>query len=483
MTITGTTTKNISLGIIGRPNVWATFTDIDTDTIWGLTGKYIYNNSGSLDINETSLNATIDARDQDTTYSNSTGLLLSGTTFSLNTPYVSTLFVNRTDWTTHDSYPAACNSTSFIRGLGDTSTCATDQDTTYSNSTGLNLTNNIFSILSTYRLPQGCVTGEVAKYNTTSSIWECKADDTGGVGSFDLNITNGTTNSSVTDSQVMRILAGSGISVSLTGQNFTITNTGGAAAGNPFNQNLNTTDNVTFNKLTLIESPLVIEDFPLADATPEYWNPVFLEFQTTIATAFDPLSGTAISSGTILAGTGDMIHPGITILRDSATANGGYRIMSDITAFRINGTERARFIFQDRSAAKTTITIRMGFLDTTTVTAPVDGCYLQILNNVLSGICRNNNAQTSTAVNFSNSDNVWYDGRIEVNPTATNVTFSLYNNTQVLLWNQTVTSNIPIASGRETGFGVIATESTTDAAADMLWMDFMNFKMKRRLGR
>jgi len=40
-----------------------------SDTQWGLNENYIYNNSNNLDFNETRLNATIDARDSDTTYS------------------------------------------------------------------------------------------------------------------------------------------------------------------------------------------------------------------------------------------------------------------------------------------------------------------------------------------------------------------------------------------------------------------------------
>ena len=68
---TGSNCKDISTG-------WAT----DTDTWWGLNSGYIYNNSNSLDFNETKLNATIDARDSDTTYSAGSGLDLGGTEFS-----------------------------------------------------------------------------------------------------------------------------------------------------------------------------------------------------------------------------------------------------------------------------------------------------------------------------------------------------------------------------------------------------------------
>lgn len=54
----------------------------DTDTWWDIVVKYLYNNSGSLDINETKLNATIDARDTDTTYTAGSGITLTGTEFN-----------------------------------------------------------------------------------------------------------------------------------------------------------------------------------------------------------------------------------------------------------------------------------------------------------------------------------------------------------------------------------------------------------------
>lgn len=59
-----------------------------TDTIWNLTG-YIYNNSGSIDVNETMLNTTIDNRDSDTTYTCSLPYLyLDGTEINLNETYL-----------------------------------------------------------------------------------------------------------------------------------------------------------------------------------------------------------------------------------------------------------------------------------------------------------------------------------------------------------------------------------------------------------
>jgi len=57
-----------------------------------------------------------------------------------------------------------------------------DNDTLYSAGTGLTLSGGTFSLNATYRLPQGCSTNQVPKWN--GSAWICAADETGAAGSF-----------------------------------------------------------------------------------------------------------------------------------------------------------------------------------------------------------------------------------------------------------------------------------------------------------
>ena len=53
-----------------------------------------------------------------------------------------------------------------------------DNDTTYNAGTGLSLSGGQFSLAATYRLPQGCASGQIAEW--TGSAWACGNDDTGG---------------------------------------------------------------------------------------------------------------------------------------------------------------------------------------------------------------------------------------------------------------------------------------------------------------
>ena len=74
--------------------------------------------------------------------------------------------------------PQACANGEIPEWNGTTWECGVDDDTTYTASTGLDLSgSNAFSIEPDYRLPQGCAAGEIASW--TGSAWVCTADNTG----------------------------------------------------------------------------------------------------------------------------------------------------------------------------------------------------------------------------------------------------------------------------------------------------------------
>lgn len=53
----------------------------------------------------------------------------------------------------------------------------------------------------------------------------------------------------------------------------------------------------------------------------------------------------------------------------------------------------------------------------------------------------------------------------------------------MIKWTSDVTGNIPSASGREVGFGVVAGETTTDAAANIMLLDYISLYIDRTLTR
>lgn len=105
-----------ALGVGGSESI----TDGETVT-FGSGNSYIdvsrSTNNINYTLNDTVLNATIDARDSDTTYTNGSGIDLTGTTFSIL--YGTSLL----GWTNLTNYPTACTSSQTITGIADTITC------------------------------------------------------------------------------------------------------------------------------------------------------------------------------------------------------------------------------------------------------------------------------------------------------------------------------------------------------------------------
>jgi hypothetical protein len=209
------------------------------------------------------------------------------------------------------------------------------------------------------------------------------------------------------------------------------------------------------------------------------------DFTSTQAGTIDGVAFTAISSGSVLTSAAEGAnHPGVLLFRDSTTANGGYRIMSEISAILLAGGEKFVVVFKTRDA-RTTSTVRMGFFDTNSATEPVDcACFIMTGNGTnvnIIGRTRANNTPTETSVQTL-AINTWYTGEIEVNANATSCQFTIYNEDGTTLFTQSL-GNLPTAAGRETGFGLIGFESTTDSANDLVGFDYMRVEINRNLVR
>lgn len=193
------------------------------------------------------------------------------------------------------------------------------------------------------------------------------------------------------------------------------------------------------------------------------------------ANSFPPLTGAATSSGTSSNPAPQYGYPGTIYLRDSTTVNGGYRYDTSTTTAFFVGNETFRMIFYipTTSGVRTGVQGFYGFHDTTTIVQPTDGCYFRHNGTQMRGECRNNAGPTTTATNWTITTNTWYDARITVNSAATSVLFEIYNAAGSQVWNGTVAANIPNTNVRVFGAGIGAWEATTDAAADIIWIDYL----------
>lgn len=65
----------------------------------------------------------------------------------------------------------SCSNGEVPKWNGSAWSCSSDNDTTYTASTGLDLASNAFSVNPSYRLPQSCSTNQIIRWN--GSVWAC----------------------------------------------------------------------------------------------------------------------------------------------------------------------------------------------------------------------------------------------------------------------------------------------------------------------
>lgn len=210
---------------------------------------------------------------------------------------------------------------------------------------------------------------------------------------------------------------------------------------------------------------------------------------TTLAVA--GITGVALGSGTIAAGTATADHMGVSAISDSTTANGGYKYLTGLTSFLLKGGERSEFIFSlGAGAARATAFVRMGFQDGATIDATVaDGVWLEIVGDgakaTISGKSNDNTGVATTATTYTAEvDGTWYRGIIELNAAGTLATFAVKTcSNDLQVWGNTLATKLPTGAGRFTGWGLIAGETSTDAAGVILNIDYANMSIDRLLVR
>ena len=217
-----------------------------------------------------------------------------------------------------------------------------------------------------------------------------------------------------------------------------------------------------------------VDQFQTARLNPFYYTDFLGAASATSVEAAYPFDLALISSGTQAKIAGEANHPGILRISSSTTANSGGYILTDTSAFLIGGGEVFEVIFQPSVASNTNTTIRMGFLDATTYADAVDGAYFELPAGSLAivGKTASNSTRSTTGTSYTLTVSTWYRARLEVNSSATQVNFYVYDSNGTQLWTNNLTTNIPTGSGRNTGAGVIATNSGTTATL-LAYFDYM----------
>ncbi|MGL5065701.1 MAG: hypothetical protein ACRC62_37505 [Microcoleus sp.] len=194
-----------------------------------------------------------------------------------------------------------------------------------------------------------------------------------------------------------------------------------------------------------------------------------------------PFGAAGVSSGTVATANPAIPHPdhpGIVKLRCSTIAGSGYRIF--LESIRLKGNEASRAWINFNTITNTTI--RFGFHDCATQADAVDGVYFEMVGGATTinavGKIANNSVRTSSIAspNLGLGAQDWY--RFDIEHTGlTSARFRIFDINLVNVFDQTVTATIPSGINRETGAGIIATNSTLTTATDLCHVDFLAHKI------
>lgn len=213
-------------------------------------------------------------------------------------------------------------------------------------------------------------------------------------------------------------------------------------------------------------------------------------FESVTAGYNEPWVPTAIVGGTSAVGVGTVNHPGTSTLSCGNGANGGYAYQItgastyllganyvSIGSFKVSTTGTW---FNSSNLTANDTNVRFGFMDVFTVGAVTDGVFFNISHNltnrtqlIIRGVARNNSVQATTPSSFAILNNTWFTYMIYIN-SPTLATFSVYNESQSLVWNDTVTSRIPTKTGFETSHGLVAWRQGNTTARVLVTVDYIS---------
>lgn len=176
------------------------------------------------------------------------------------------------------------------------------------------------------------------------------------------------------------------------------------------------------------------------------------------------VSGTGAAFSTAAIGSDNVV--GIMRAALGTTATGRAAIVPSNAGVLRFGLGVATFDISMRlvnlSDATNTYTCRTGFIDSATGESTY-GVFLRYTHGTNGGrwqaVCRTNNVETAVDTGVAAAANAWLDAVITVNAAGTSAAFTV-NGALVA----TITTNIPSATGRKTGYGVMALRSVGTTA-------------------
>ena len=154
--------------------------------------------------------------------------------------------------------------------------------------------------------------------------------------------------------------------------------------------------------------------------------------------------------------------------RAGLQSNGSVLHLGQGTVMRCTWNQR----FAVLPNATDTGVIRFGFIDSGS-TESTDGAFYRLTDaGNLYAVTRSNNVETSMDCGFRPDSTTWYSLGVEINAAGTAATF--YNGATTL---QTITTNIPTGSGRQTGIGTWINRTAATATSLSVDVDWLHVKL------
>lgn len=207
-------------------------------------------------------------------------------------------------------------------------------------------------------------------------------------------------------------------------------------------------------------------------------KPFFRAYTECIANTADnfftyAVSGTGAVFNTLSPAANNAIGIMRAALGTTATGRAGISCTNLAVLKFGNGIvfSRAKVRIVTLSDATNTYTFRGCFIDSISAES-IDGCFFRYTHGTNAGkfqaVTRNNSAETAVDTGITVVANTWYDLYVEVNAAGTSAVF--YINGALVA---TIGTNIPTASGRDTGYGVMALRSAGTAAINCYDCDYI----------
>jgi hypothetical protein len=208
-----------------------------------------------------------------------------------------------------------------------------------------------------------------------------------------------------------------------------------------------------------------------------FYETDFLYRITTNTTTNFPWYSLAISSGTEQPVSGFATHPGIARVFSSTGANSGFYSMVGVTSFLLAGSEVTGCVV--RFDTMTASTCYFGFHNATSATRPTNGCFFIISGTTARGY----NFATSgdsTASTYGLTKFCWYWLNVRIRSDAGMAYYTIKDSVGALVFSDSLGTKIPTTSGKETGQGIVVTNSGT-TAYPLIDLDYMNLRIARKI--